>query len=102
MLPAALSVARRHERHREETGRAQMRRHRSAPSALQPLRPPNALRLAAQYPATHPPAYFVVLKGYHEGSKWFEEAFNAVPGCSFFFETTYLLTRKATPPSDGE
>ena len=23
-------------------------------------------------------------------------------GCSFFFETTYLLTRKDTPPFDGD
>ena len=35
--------------------------------------------------------HFVVVKGYHMGSKWFEGAFGAVPGCSFFFEFEHCL-----------
>ena len=30
-----------------------------------------------------PPA-MIVLKGYHVGSKWFAESFNALPGGAFF------------------
>jgi len=39
-------------------------------------------------PHTHP---FVVAKGYHMGSKWFEEAFNQLPGCGFMFEYEHCL-----------
>ena len=35
---------------------------------------------------------FVVLKGYHVGSTWFARAFNALPGCSFFFEFEHCFT----------
>ena len=34
---------------------------------------------------------FLVIKGYHMGSAWFEEAFNKLPGCSFFFEYEHCL-----------
>jgi hypothetical protein len=37
-----------------------------------------------------PPA-FVVVKGYHCGSKWFAQAFNALPGGAFFFEYEHCL-----------
>ena len=34
---------------------------------------------------------FLVVKGYHMGSAWFEEAFNKLPGVSFFFEYEHCL-----------
>ena len=34
---------------------------------------------------------FVVIKGYHMGSAWFEEAFNKLRGVSFFFEYEHCL-----------
>lgn len=34
---------------------------------------------------------FVVAKGYHMGSKWFEETFNRLPGCAFMFEFEHCL-----------
>ena len=34
---------------------------------------------------------FVVIKGYHMGSAWFEEAFNKLRGGSFFFEYEHCL-----------
>ena len=34
---------------------------------------------------------FVVIKGYHMGSLWFEEAFNKLRGVSFFFEYEHCL-----------
>jgi len=34
---------------------------------------------------------FVVIKGYHMGSAWFEEAFNKLSGVSFFFEYEHCL-----------
>ena len=34
---------------------------------------------------------FVVIKGYHVGSKWFAETFNKLPGGSFFFEYEHCL-----------
>ena len=37
-----------------------------------------------------PPA-MIVLKGYHVGSKWFAESFNALPGGAFFFEYEHCL-----------
>ena len=34
---------------------------------------------------------FLVVKGYHMGSAWFEEAFNQLRGASFFFEYEHCL-----------
>ena len=57
------------------------------------------------YPMPHPvhhnhsnSAFFVVLKGYHMGSKWFEEAFRKVAGCSFYFEYEHCLKQLAPAP----
>jgi hypothetical protein len=36
-------------------------------------------------------ASFVVLKGYHMGSKWFAESFNRMPGGTFYFEYEHCL-----------
>lgn len=36
-------------------------------------------------------AIFIVAKGYHMGSKWFEETFNRLPGCAFMFEFEHCL-----------
>ena len=41
--------------------------------------------------ATSQPQPFLVIKGYHMGSAWFEESFNKLPGCSFFFEYEHCL-----------
>ena len=48
-------------------------------------------------PAAAPPSSaatpFLVIKGYRVGSQWFEELFNAQPGCSFVFEYEHCLQR---------
>ena len=52
-------------------------------------------------PTTSAP--FVVVKGYHMGSKWFEESFNRLPGCGFMFEYEHCLRamgRKLQNPHD--
>lgn len=41
------------------------------------------------------PRPFIVLKGYHVGSKWFAEAFNALEGCSAYFEFEHCLRQAA-------
>ena len=50
--------------------------------------PPAKMSVAQS--ASLPPA-FIVLKGYHVGSKWFAEAFNRLPGGSFYFEYEHCL-----------
>ena len=52
-------------------------------------------------PATPAPKLFVILKGYHMGSKWFEEAFRKVGGCHFFFEYEHCLKVMARPAEIG-
>ena len=46
---------------------------------------------------------FIVLKGYHMGSKWFSEAFNALPGGAFYFEFEHCLRAlgRASDPSSS-
>ena len=46
----------------------------------------------------HVPAPFVVVKGYHMGSKWFSTALNGVAGAAFFFEYEHCLRKLAPQP----
>lgn len=43
-------------------------------------------------------ASFVVVKGYHMGSKWFADAFNHIHGAAFFFEYEHCLRKLAPQP----
>lgn len=56
-------------------------------------------------PAPH--RQFIVLKGYHMGSKWFSQTLNALPGAAFYFEYEHCLrslgrsANKTAKPSGG-
>ena len=45
--------------------------------------------MASPLAPAHP--HFVMLKGYHVGSKWIAQTFSRVPGCALFFEYEHCL-----------
>ena len=53
--------------------------------------PAAACTAAAMYANGSRAQPFLVIKGYHMGSAWFEEAFNKLSGVSFFFEYEHCL-----------
>ena len=60
-------------------------------------------RIMSHSPSTSsaPPSSFIVLKGYHMGSKWFAEIFSALPGGAFHFEYEHCLRKEARERPDA-
>lgn len=50
----------------------------------------------------HSPPAFIVLKGYHVGSKWFAQTFNELPGGAFYFEYEHCLRAIGRNPALAE